>query len=107
MSAAISRLSNEPIWAPVRIEHPTTGTIDLSAATMRVAVVRDEDPVAADWNVASVEAGTWTGPDGEIYYVARYEVPALSLSAATHNVWVEVTVGGLTYVDRSGPIRVY
>lgn len=102
----VSRLSNEPIWAPVRVGTLGTTDVDISAATMRVAIVK-EDPVAADWLAATVEAATWTGQDGETYYVCRYETVASAHPAGNFSLWVEVVSGGLTYVHRVGPVTIY
>jgi len=80
--------------------------VDISAATVSVAIVK-EDPVTADWLSATLEAATWTGQDGETYYVVRYDTVAEAYPAGNFSLWVKVISGGLTYVHRVGPITIY
>jgi len=101
----LSRLSNEPVWAPVRVDSLTTTDTDLTTASVKMAFTK-EDPVAADWLTATVE-GTWVGPDGETYYVLRYATVAGAFPAGTYDHWAQVAIGGLTYVHRLGTIRFY
>jgi hypothetical protein len=106
-TARISSLSAQPIYIPVRVSNPITGDVDLSGATVRVAVVSNE-PVATDWSAAdSISAGTWVAPDGDAYYIITETIAANTLSKGTKQVWAEVLISGNTFVVRSGPLSVY
>jgi hypothetical protein len=102
----ISRLSNEPLWAPIRVETLGSTDVALTSATVKVAIVK-KDPVTADWLTASLEASTWTGQDGETYYVVRYNTVAGAFPAGNYQLWVQAVDGGLTYVHLVGPVTIY
>lgn len=103
----ISRLSTQPIFVPIRIEHPITGAEDLNTATVSVAIVVDE-PKTSDFNAATVDrAGQWEGPDGKDYFLIGFTIPGESLTQGTHEVWIKAEHNGLEYIVRAGPVVIY
>jgi hypothetical protein len=102
----VSSLSTEPVYVSFRIENPVTGEEDLSAATVRIALVKF-NPVEADWLTGAIEASTWVAPDGETYYVASATVVGSALQLGVVQVWIEITHNAYTYVQRTGSATVY
>lgn len=107
MSNRVSRLSSQPIYVPVRVEHPLTGHENLSTITPEVAITFG-DPVASDYRAAIVlTPGTWEGPDGEPYYIVSLNFPADVYAAGTYHVWVKFEVDAVEHVMRAGKLQVY
>jgi hypothetical protein len=107
---AVSALSNEVIWVPVRSDHPISGAAVLTSYTVEIAVTTG-DPGALDWKAATWEASTKT-IGGVAYYLARIEIGpnggALTLTdGVTYQVHARVTTAGEKPVVYAGALQAY
>lgn len=102
----LSTLSVEPLYVSFRAENPVTGPFDFSTATADIAVVR-QNPTSSDWLSATVEADTYRAPDGERYYVAAATVDGSTLSPGEYQIYLRVSEGPHTFVQRAGSVQVY
>lgn len=113
MTGPISLLSTEPVWVPVRNDHPITGQADLTGTTVQLAFMpAGGAPDEADWVPATWEptakriggvdywlAVVLVGPDPD----AVFTFPA----PGAWDVWARVTAGDDAAVLRCSTIRAH
>ena len=105
---AISALSTQYIWVPIRADHPISGKINIASTQVAVAIVTDT-PTVDDWTDATWES-TEDTVNGVDYWLARLKVGpdgAVTLDDGTYQVWARITTADETPVLRVGELTVY
>lgn len=105
--AEISALSNETVWQPVKLVHPTLGVQAVQSYPVHLALVADRDPVEADWFQAAWDAL----PDADGNRLAYLEVGPNGaigpLVAGLYRVWVKLDLPTETPVTAGEFVVVY
>lgn len=106
---AISRLSNETVWFPVRDTTPVGVPSNPTTLAVRLAVLSGVPPIDTDWIAAAWEATPVT-IDGTSYYLARMQVgpgSAITLAVGNYNVWIRIGNASPYSITKGQVLQVY